>query len=406
MCEQTEPVHAPLNPAQESAEGEAADHRGDRVASLARWHLVCAFLQIACLGLDRAAGSASLIAGVVVRLALVVPLYLVGALLLSWGPRSLRTTAILVPMLVATGAVAYLGVLAPPPFNDRYTMAAGMIPLLGVILMPLATREATLLTCTAIPVYSLLALSGWSGGRTPVADLVVFMCSLMLFGLHVRYRLARIERANLLLQQREHERAEELGRLSRSLEALSVTDPLTGIANRRGFDLAAAQIWRKCRDDGSWLGLLMIDVDHFKSFNDAAGHLAGDQCLRALVGAMVSSCELERNYLARFGGEEFVVLLPGASPEGTKRYAEGLRAAVVSAAIPNPGRLNASVTVSVGAASIRPGELQSSVNAIVADADEALYSAKKAGRNRTMLKGEQVDHIDYPDRLIATDTAA
>ncbi|MDX7953675.1 diguanylate cyclase, partial [Lichenihabitans sp. Uapishka_5] len=306
--------------------------------------------------------------------------------------------------LTATGAVAFLGVLAPPPFNDRYTMAAGMIPLLGVILMPVTFREAALLTCVAIPLYVMTALGGWAGHPEQVADLVVFMSGLVILGLKVRYRLALVEKANVQLHLREHDRAEELAKLAHRLEVLSVTDPLTGIANRRGFDLAAEQACRQCLEAGTWLGLLMIDVDYFKSFNDAAGHMAGDQCLRALVAVLTSSCPLEQGHLARFGGEEFVVLLPNLSPDQLKVQAERLRCAVAAAAIPHPGRGGASVTVSVGAAASKPIPLCTNIDELIAAADAALYAAKSRGRNCTMLG--QVMSPDVGHRRTDVVTAA
>lgn len=167
-----------------------------------------------------------------------------------------------------------------------------------------------------------------------------------------------------------------------ALRMLASLDGLTGVPNRRIFDERLDAEWRACRRSASPLSLLMVDVDHFKLYNDHYGHLDGDQCLKAIASALASSVERGRDMLARFGGEEFVCLLPDTDLEGAKHIAEKLRQAVEGLAIPHvESKTAATVTVSLGVATtaqcdaLEPPEL-------LKVADEQLYLAKQSGRNR------------------------
>lgn len=168
----------------------------------------------------------------------------------------------------------------------------------------------------------------------------------------------------------------------RRLSSLSMTDGLTQIANRRYFDDFYTAEWRRaCREQGN-IGLIMIDVDNFKSFNDHYGHLQGDQCLTQIAQQLKSVVQRPRDFVARFGGEEFIVILPSIQPEGLVVVAERLKQAIDHLNITHDYS-NASniVTVSMGLAWGEPDKSYLPTE-IIAAADEALYSAKDAGRNR------------------------
>jgi diguanylate cyclase (GGDEF)-like protein len=167
-----------------------------------------------------------------------------------------------------------------------------------------------------------------------------------------------------------------------ALRMLASLDGLTGVPNRRIFDERLNAEWRACRRSGSPLSLLMIDVDHFKLYNDHYGHLDGDQCLKALASALASSVERGRDMLARFGGEEFVCLLPDTDLEGAKHIAEKLRQAVEGLAIPHvESKTAATVTVSLGVATTAQCDALEPPD-LLKVADEQLYLAKQSGRNR------------------------
>ena len=174
---------------------------------------------------------------------------------------------------------------------------------------------------------------------------------------------------------------EQLTEANRRLSELSQQDPLTGVANRRYLERVLEQEWRVEARHGQAVSLLVIDVDHFKPFNDLYGHPAGDTCLRRVVEALAGQLKRPADLLARVGGEEFVVVLPETGADGAGQIAERLRQAVADLAIPHSGSSCASyVTVSVGVASGDPRALSS--DELVRRADEALYRAKAAGRNR------------------------
>ena len=168
------------------------------------------------------------------------------------------------------------------------------------------------------------------------------------------------------------------------LSELVLSDPLTGLANRRHFDQALTSEWDRAVREKHPLGLLMIDIDHFKAFNDTRGHAAGDDCLKAVARALRGHCTRPGDLVCRWGGEEFAVILPATDSAGAGHLAREL-VEIVRALGLEHGKSDVSpcVTISVGAASFRPGDL-SSAAALIEKADAALYAAKQAGRNRAL----------------------
>ena len=162
---------------------------------------------------------------------------------------------------------------------------------------------------------------------------------------------------------------------------LSLNDPLTGIANRRRFDEALTAEWSRCQRNGAPLALIMIDVDHFKAYNDLYGHLAGDECLRRVAAMLAERTGRPADLVARYGGEEFVALLPEIDREHALAMAERMRAAIHAAALPHAATDHGRVTVSLGVAAPHPSRDQHPEQ-LVERADRALYRAKEEGRNR------------------------
>jgi diguanylate cyclase (GGDEF)-like protein len=166
------------------------------------------------------------------------------------------------------------------------------------------------------------------------------------------------------------------------LRSMSFVDGLTGVANRRQFDEALQREWRACLRTGTSLALAMIDIDHFKQFNDTYGHPAGDACLRAIAAILDGEMNRSHDLIARYGGEEFVCLLPDINLAGAQIKAEQLRQAVHSLSIPHAASSTAPVvTISVGLALFIPTD-KLTPEQLVAAADAELYKAKDAGRNR------------------------
>lgn len=176
--------------------------------------------------------------------------------------------------------------------------------------------------------------------------------------------------------------ADELTLANRKLEQLSMSDGLTGIANRRCFDMRLQADWTRMAVLGQPLALVLVDADAFKPLNDACGHLYGDECLRVLARICEGFVESEQDLVARFGGEELVLLLPHRNLAEAAEIGERLRASVEAAAMAHPASpVAAHLTVSVGISALVPTTVQPP-EFLVATADRALYAAKLQGRNQ------------------------
>lgn len=178
-------------------------------------------------------------------------------------------------------------------------------------------------------------------------------------------------------------RAAELRNINGRLAAIASTDGLTGLANRRTFDVQISEEWVRCADAGRPLALVMADVDNFKLFNDSMGHLAGDDALREVARMLAAAVAGPGHLAARYGGEEFVMLLPEADLASAVEYAENARRLIVALDISHAKVPMGLLTVSFGVAATlpRPGETPDTV---LAAADAALYEAKRLGRNRVV----------------------
>ncbi len=166
------------------------------------------------------------------------------------------------------------------------------------------------------------------------------------------------------------------------LRRQSTLDGLTGLPNRRAFDELLGQEWRRGARLGSPLSLILLDIDYFKPYNDHYGHLAGDECLR-LVGSGLASVGRSIDLIGRYGGEEFVCILPHTDEVGATRFAERLHETIAGLQLPHEHSATADrITVSIGVATTTPNT-DLDPETLVQSADEMLYSAKEAGRNCT-----------------------
>lgn len=198
---------------------------------------------------------------------------------------------------------------------------------------------------------------------------------LIALALHVRTR--RIKVRNRELEQRIAERTAELESANLKLTKMAVVDGLTGIANRHAMERTLLRGWQRCSENGQPLAVVMVDVDHFKQFNDSHGHQAGDLQLRRVAAVLAAEVSGVDELAARYGGEEFVLILPGVDGESARLRAERMRQRVEQAA--NATGLPCSI--SLGVAATVP-VAQGDPELLVRRADEALYRAKHAGRNR------------------------
>lgn len=186
------------------------------------------------------------------------------------------------------------------------------------------------------------------------------------------------------LEQRVAQRTDELQLLNSKLETLSLTDALTGIANRRHFDQVLAQEWSRAQRLGHPVALAIMDVDWFKPYNDHYGHPAGDACLQQVAQALDATVCRSSDLVARYGGEEFVFLAPMTDDAGAQEIARRVVQAVQALASPHAASPLGHVTVSIGVAALQPGH-DTLPGQLMQRADAALYQAKKQGRNRVAL---------------------
>ena len=194
---------------------------------------------------------------------------------------------------------------------------------------------------------------------------------------------------NKALEQRLTLSKSEINNLQQSLEAIraeSLTDPLTGLGNRKYFDRSIEMAVQTALANGEPLSLLMFDIDHFKSFNDSYGHLTGDQVLR-LVGLSLKQTIKGQDITARYGGEEFAVVLPNTALRQALTVADHIRRAVMSKELKkkSTGEILGRVTISVGVSMLKPDD---DTDSLIERADACLYAAKRNGRNRVICEAD------------------
>lgn len=245
----------------------------------------------------------------------------------------------------------------------------------------------TCIGCSMAYAYALHQLNEMPSQLQLSANIV--FASTVVFSLFVSHCLERDMRTNYLLDLKS--------RVQNSiLDAMSHQDALTGLQNRRSLDKRLETSLRR-----DFVSVVLVDIDHFKKINDAAGHQAGDQCLKSVSNVLRQALRGQDNNLFRYGGEEFLVLLPGIEIHEARGVAERLRSAVHSCRIPHSGLPNhALVTVSCGVAGGRPLSMNDMLE-IVGGADAALYAAKRNGRNqvwppalRPTAATERISRID------------
>ncbi|PZA09417.1 GGDEF domain-containing protein [Rhodopseudomonas palustris] len=314
------------------------------------------------------------------RLLLVTPLVLL-ALTLNRRPadRPLQAVIQATAVVVFTLSVTAIGQFAPEPFAGRYMMSALFVVFAGALVSALSWRTTKIMTVTATVLYALIVVSGlrWPPAWANI-DLVGLSLVTCVVGLRARRR-KEAQIAELVAIRRSDARLKrDLRRANAALEQLSATDALTGVFNRRYLDDLIEQETASLVPS---LGqsVLMIDVDHFKLFNDHGGHAAGDRCLQQIVTAIrrnLRSCDV----VVRYGGEEFAVVLPGLDESELQETAERLCHAVSNLKIAHPGLGDGGVvTISVGIAPAVPAETLAHA---IQRADQSLYRAKHSGRNR------------------------
>jgi diguanylate cyclase (GGDEF)-like protein len=288
-------------------------------------------------------------------------------------------------------AASLIGRAAGQPWADRYFMAVGFSLCLNLVVTQFRFGQALCIGLLGMVCIDLVVLGGFGAApRATTPDIPLFVSVLVPVFIGLRHRMEAANRDAFLLSSLNRLNVRNLASANAALTRLAQVDPLTGLFNRRYFDAALARLWRSTAVSGGCLGLMMVDVDHFKAFNDDAGHQAGDRCLEAVAAALRINVRLGLDTVARYGGEEFVAILPNAELDEAEMIAERVRRAVESLKIPHPRAAFALLTVSVGVASVEVAG--SAPDSLLRAADQALYRAKFMGRNRVVcLTGDDAD---------------
>jgi len=219
-----------------------------------------------------------------------------------------------------------------------------------------------------------------------LSPIIALVSTTVVFTLTANYVMERDERTHYLLTLKERGLVRELSQAHERLQQLSRSDGLTGLFNRRHFQDYFQSVWTRAQYDHSPVSVLMIDVDHFKKYNDRYGHPAGDECLRHVAQVLEQHVRRPGDLVARYGGEEFIAVLPHADSAVAAAVAERVRQTLEALQMRHEASPTSSVvTLSVGVATCQADFLLKDT-ALLAAADEALYQAKNGGRNRVSVR--------------------
>ena len=277
--------------------------------------------------------------------------------------------------------------LSREPLAWVYGYGIAVVCSSGNLMESLPTKKAVILTLLSVLLVTVAFVFNTSI-TLPVLILSLFTCYLFcMFSLVANYRLEVVLRRQYVNALQEKLRVENLVELNKELNEHALVDSVTGIGNRRFLDTKIASYYTAFSVSRQPLGLLMIDIDQFKSLNDRHGHVVGDVCLRRIAESLASGIRSATDLVARYGGEEFVIVLPGASPRECFDLAERLRVKIEKTPILVEGASEPIVlTVSIGCDSAIPS-VDGDIIEFVERADAALYEAKRQGRNKVVLSG-------------------
>ena len=292
---------------------------------------------------------------------------------------------LIVGMLFILLSVALVGVSAGGEFYERHLNIMVFVAITAIIIFAIPLTWTTVIAAMALGLYLFFQMHNPSVEMGSTEAATLFFASGIIATVVSRRTMTILAQKTFLLELRDQSRVTELADANARLELLARTDPLTGIANRRWMMEMLNHLWNGDMEHTEGVAMLMCDIDHFKMLNDSLGHGEGDRCLVKVAGIIQSSMRGNRDLVSRYGGEEFLIVLPGVDEEEATTVAERIREGVEHASLPNPAsQVSPYATVSVGVvhasdvATILPEQLQN-------QADEALYLAKQSGRNRVVL---------------------
>ncbi len=367
-------------------------YESEVVARLAReQHFLFLFGLLVCLAtilVDMAVAPEMVKEGAVLRVLAVAPLTLIGLFASARRWNNVAAFCVGAAPVAFAVVIVHLALHLPPHASARYLAAAALLMGFANMILPFTLRGLVVFDIAYIA--AAFAVNVWSFSGDPAQNLGYFVLLVIISGatLFVAHRLEALRQNNFLLNLRARITSEELLAANERLQALSDRDPLTGLANRRCFEREFDEMVEREICGGARRGstpcqiaVLMIDLDHFKAFNDTHGHQAGDECLRIIGHELSAALQHVGGIVARYGGEEFVGAVCEDTPGDIARAAEDIRRTIASQPIPVGGPGRSLVTGSIGVA-LAPLEGEICRDALIKTADAALYAAKRSGRNR------------------------
>lgn len=347
--------------------------------------LVSALIYTLFLINDYSLRPEAFLASVVIRGVILLPMALA---IFWWVYRGvspwLRETLMAGLVVIAMIGSSTIFYISSSPYSYLDVFSFGLILLAGNIVFSLRFPYALVSSVISIAVMGAFV---FHYELMPVEAKRLAMFAIVVkavFTLMANYRLEYSMRISFLLLMREKIKAGNMQSANHQLTRLSVTDPLTDIANRRQFDAIFPAHWQVAQLEQRYLAIMVIDIDHFKAYNDYYGHLQGDLCLRQVAAALQANSRSD-DLVVRYGGEEFVILMPRTEPHTARQAAERIRESIEALAIAHAGcGPDANVTVSIGVAAMQPTVGQEETVLFMA-ADQALYDAKRQGRNRVCM---------------------
>jgi diguanylate cyclase (GGDEF)-like protein len=379
-----------FNPGLEAAYEEALGRERNR--AIAYYLLLYLAVKLLFLLANYEVGAKVFRVSMTLRLGIVLPLTLIAVFLLMRAmPGWVQGVAAFAPLVAETALVIVLGRLSGSAVSARYVLAAGVGIFAQTLLMRAPFRYCACGLAAALLVFCGLCEIHWPGhfGPSVSGDYLVFVTGFSLPALYERHSRERAERREFLLNETNRLRMEDILRMNAHLERLSSLDALTGVFNRHYLDEALPRLCDIAVENQRWIGILMVDINDFKSLNDTEGHQHGDFCLEQVAQMLQLSVRAGVDTVARYGGDEFIAILPDADRQQAILIGERIRQSIEAGALHSAHRRL--VTISAGATTVR-GESGSKFSAedLVATADQALYEAKRSGRNRLIYTNHRL----------------
>ncbi|SFN33062.1 diguanylate cyclase (GGDEF) domain-containing protein [Formivibrio citricus] len=298
-----------------------------------------------------------------------------------------RNFAVSAALVIVAVGLAGIGYLAPPEHPQHLYFQWLLLILATNLLIRPHFWVALPTTLVLFAIYAFSVIFSLERGIAPALNALLPSGIVLLICLTAMRRMEQDSRITYALKTQQKINHQRLASANRKLAKEASRDGLTGIYNRRMLDDNLNRFWRHAMRRHRPISVLFVDADYFKRYNDTYGHAAGDECLRWLAALLESFAHRPLDFVARFGGEEFVLVLPDTTPEDAGIIAEQIRARVLSANRPHSTSMEGCITVSIGVAGGTPREGQIA-SMLLEAADKALYMAKKQGRNRVRYAAE------------------